>query len=73
MQTATNHEPPAEMPPKLEEGSETKRLQIVAPASWVDRVDEWRAKHRPIPTKSEAIRVLVDLALEGEAKRRKPR
>lgn len=60
-----------EMPPKLEEGTATERVQIVAPASWVDRVDEWRRKQRRIPSKSEAIRMLVDLALDAEAKNRK--
>lgn len=55
------------MPPKLEDGIETERLQIVAPRTWVDRIEEWRRKQPGrIPSKSEAIRILVDRALETE-------
>lgn len=53
------------LPPKLEDGSETERIQIVAPASWVLRVEEWRRKQPRIPSKSEAIRMLVDMALKA--------
>ncbi len=56
-----------DMPPKLETGTATKRLQLVVPESWEARVDEWRAKQRPIPNKSEAIRILVDQALKPES------
>lgn len=56
------------MPPKLEDGIETERLQIVAPRTWVDRIEDWRRKQPGrIPSKSEAIRILVDRALEAEA------
>lgn len=51
------------MPPKLDDGSETERVQIVAPASWVARVEEWRRAQERIPSRSEAIRLLVDKAL----------
>jgi hypothetical protein len=51
------------MPPKLEDGSETERIQIIAPTSWVERIEEWRRKQPRIPSKSEAIRMLVDQAL----------
>jgi hypothetical protein len=54
------------MPPKLEDGTETERHQIVAPKTWGDRVDEWRRKQPRIPSKSEAIRILVDRALEAD-------
>lgn len=56
------------VPPKLDEGSPTERIQIVAPASWVERVEEWRRKQPKIPSKSEAIRMLVDQALDGNSK-----
>lgn len=59
-------EAPDAMPPKLEEESETERVQIVAPSSWVQRVEEWRRKQPRIPSKSEAIRLLVDKALAEE-------
>lgn len=55
------------MPPKLDDKSDTERVQIVAPASWVDRVEAWRRKQPRIPSRSEAIRMLVDRALEEEA------
>lgn len=51
------------VPPKLEDGSATERIQIVAPASWVERIEEWRRAQPRIPSKSEAIRILVDRAL----------
>jgi len=56
-----------QMPPKLEDGAPTERIQIVAPASWVDRVEEWRRKQKPrMPNRSEAIRILVDQALAAD-------
>jgi hypothetical protein len=30
---------------------------------WLARVEEWRSQQRPIPNRSEAIRMLVDSAL----------
>lgn len=54
------------MPPKLEDGIETERIQIVAPKTWVDRIEEWRRQQPRIPSKSEAIRILVDRALEPD-------
>jgi Arc/MetJ-type ribon-helix-helix transcriptional regulator len=54
------------MPSKLEIGTETTKIHLAVPKTWVDKIDEWRAKQRPIPNKSEAIRVLVERALEAE-------
>lgn len=54
------------VPPKLEDGVPTERIQIVAPTTLVKRIDEWRRKQPRIPSKSEAIRILVDKALEKE-------
>ena len=54
------------MPSKLETGTETTKIHLAVPKTWVDKIDEWRAKQRPIPNKSEAIRVLVEHALEAE-------
>lgn len=63
----------AHMPKKLKEGPATARLQIVAPASFVDDVDEWRGTQRPPLNRSEAIRELVALGIEADRqKRRKP-
>lgn len=54
------------MPSKLEIGTATERVHFVAPVTWMERVDEWRSRQRPIPAKSEAIRRLVDIALETQ-------
>lgn len=55
------------MPPKLED--ETKRLNMVAPASWVKRIDDWRRQQPDLPNISEAIRRLVELGLEATSKK----
>lgn len=57
---------PEAMPPKLEDGTDTERVQIVAPASLMQRIDQWRRTQPNIPNKSEAIRILVSLALDAE-------
>jgi hypothetical protein len=55
------------MPPRIEPGIPTERVQIIAPKSWVDRIDQWRRKQPDaIPSRSEAIRILVDKALATE-------
>ncbi len=51
------------MPPKLDDESPTERVQLVTTAAWMARVEEWRRKQPKIPSKSEAIRMLVDQAL----------
>lgn len=55
------------MRPKLDEKSETHRVQIVAPRSWTDQVEEWRAAQRPVPNLSAAIRRLVEIGLKADA------
>ena len=57
------------MPPKLEPDVQTERIQIVAPRTWVERIEEWRRKQPRIPSKSEAIRMLVDQVLLNDQKR----
>jgi metal-responsive CopG/Arc/MetJ family transcriptional regulator len=54
------------MPPRLETDSPAQRVQIIAPPSWLARIDEWRRKQPSIPNRSEAIRILVDRALAAE-------
>lgn len=51
---------------KLEE--KTKRLNMVVPASWMERIDSWRSKQSDLPNVSEAIRRLVELGLEASKK-----
>lgn len=53
------------MPTKLDEDSETERVPLVAPRSWIRRVDEWRRTQSKIPSRADAIRQLVDAGLEG--------
>jgi len=43
------------------------QVNMRAPASTVDAIDDWRAVQRPILSRSEAIRVLVLKGLETEA------
>lgn len=54
------------MPPKLDTDSPTERVQLVTTAAWMERLEEWRRKQPRIPSKSEAIRMLVDRALDAE-------
>ena len=56
------------MPHKLDD--EIQRLNMVAPASWVKKIDDWRRREPDLPNLSEAIRRLVELGLEGAKKAR---
>lgn len=56
------------MPPKLESDSATERVQIVATARWMERIDDWRRLQPEIPNRSKAIRMLVEMALENQKK-----
>ncbi len=53
------------MPPKLDPKSPTTRFEMKVPKAWMDRVDDWRATLRPIPNRNEAVRLLVDQALDA--------
>lgn len=53
------------MPPKLEDGVQTQSFHIVAPKTWGERIEAWRRKQARIPNKSEAIRMLVEQALDA--------
>jgi hypothetical protein len=50
----------------------TERKQIVAAPRWVSRVEDWRASQRPVPSWGEAVRMLVDEALDAR-ERTKPK
>ncbi len=56
----------APMPPKLDD--DIKRLNIVAPISWVKQIDDWRRRQPELPNFSEALRRLVEIGLEAEKK-----
>ncbi|GJD65204.1 ribbon-helix-helix domain-containing protein [Methylobacterium frigidaeris] len=55
---------PPSMPPKLQPNTPTDRINVKVPVTWLDRLDEWRSKQRPIPNRSEAIRQIVDMHLD---------
>jgi hypothetical protein len=58
------------MPAALDPDAEPRRLNIVAPPSWVARVDAWRRAQPDLPNLSEAIRRLVDAGLATGKKRK---
>lgn len=45
-----------------------KRFEMRADDALFDRIDEWRAAQRPIPSRVEAVRLLCTLALDAETK-----
>ncbi len=42
-----------------------QRFEMKAPAEWLDRVDQWRGKQPGVPPRAEAIRRLVEKALDS--------
>ena len=47
-----------------------KFLHLRVSARFLSRLDDWRTKLRPVPTRSEAVRLLVDLGIDaGEGKK----
>lgn len=54
--------------PPLKPDDETGRATITAPKAWLRRIDDWRRKQADLPGVSEAIRRLVDVALDAERK-----
>jgi hypothetical protein len=57
------------MPPKLDD--DIKRLNIIVPAAWARRVDNWRRHQDDLPNFSEAVRRLVETALDQTQKNQK--
>jgi metal-responsive CopG/Arc/MetJ family transcriptional regulator len=58
------HRRRAALPPKL--ADETQRINLIADRKWLDKIDEWRKRQGwPAPTRSDAIRRLVDQALDA--------
>jgi hypothetical protein len=60
-----------QMPTKLDD--EIQRLNMVAPAAWVKKIDDWRRREPDLPNLSEAVRRLVDMGLENAKKSGKGR
>jgi hypothetical protein len=45
--------------------SAVQRLQLIAPVDWLKRIDAWR-RHQPnLPSRSAAIRQLVEMSLDA--------
>lgn len=42
------------------------RFEMRAAKSWVEALDDWRAAQRPVPSRAQAIRRLVEFALAAE-------
>jgi hypothetical protein len=51
---------------KMEREKVDQRVTLVTRKSWLEAVDLWRSQHRPILSRNEAIRRLVDQALAAE-------
>jgi hypothetical protein len=56
------------MPAKLDPDAETKRINMMAPITWLRKIDDWRRQQPDLPNISEAIRRLVDAGLEASKK-----
>jgi hypothetical protein len=49
----------------------THQLQIRVSAEFLKKLDEWRAQQRPIPSRTEAIRLLTEAEIEAVEKKGK--
>jgi hypothetical protein len=57
------------MRPRVTEG-ESKRVNTILPLPLVRRIDEWRRQQPDLPNVSEAMRRLIEIALDsGKPKR----
>ncbi|MFC6790552.1 GIY-YIG nuclease family protein [Methylobacterium komagatae] len=50
-----------------------RHLAPTLPQELLRRLEEWRAQQRPIPNKSEAARMLIEMALDAVEKASQPR
>jgi hypothetical protein len=61
-----------EVVPKL--AAHTQKINLLADKDWLDLIDEYRKRQGfPTPTRSDAIRRLVDQALEANGIKHKPK
>jgi hypothetical protein len=44
------------------------RINMVASAAWIKKIDDWRRQQSDLPNISEAIRRLVEIGLEASKK-----
>lgn len=54
------------MPPRLKDAELSERVAVIVPASLLQRIEDWRRKQPSIPSKSEAIRLLLEEALRAD-------
>ena len=55
------------VPAKLDPDAETKRINMMAPITWLRKIDDWRRQQPDLPNISEAIRRLVEIGLKAKA------
>jgi hypothetical protein len=49
-----------------------QRVPFVTRKSQLDAIDGWRTERRPIPSRNEAIRQLIDIGLDAARQKRSP-
>jgi len=59
------------MPPKLADG--VRRVALMAPIALIARINAWRQRQADVPNLSEAIRRLIEMALDAAEKKGKPK
>jgi len=55
----------------MKAGKKTEQFHMMADLAFLSSIDEWRAKQRPILTRSEAIRVLVLKGISLDVRRKR--
>jgi hypothetical protein len=50
---------------------EVEKLNMVAPTSWLEKIDDWRRQQSDLPNRSEAIRQLVEMGLKTSTTKRR--
>jgi hypothetical protein len=59
------------MPPKLADG--VRRVALMAPIALIARINAWRQRQADVPNLSEAMRRLIEQALDAAEKKGKPK
>ena len=49
--------------------NDIRRINLAVTAAWAKKVEDWRRHQPDLPNMSEAIRRLVEMSLEREAKK----
>jgi len=58
-----NHRERVVLPPKL--ADETHRIHLLSDRKLLTKIDDWRKGHEWPPTRSDAIRILVEAGIEA--------